>query len=117
MVDKLHIITVGWNNWNDSKECLDSIISCTKDYHLIFVNNGSTDETTQEFQKHFLGKVDYVQSDKNLGFSGGFNLGLNRSHLISDDPDQLICIINNDMVVRPGWLDTYVEAYKNCEES
>lgn len=113
----IHIITVGWNNWIDSKELIDSVYNCTKDFQLIFVNNGSTDNTHSEIQNYLKNdNFHYINLDKNYGFSGGFNRGLEYSHKLNSDQEQEICIINNDIVVRNNWLDNLKEAYINCEK-
>lgn len=108
---KTHIITVGWNNWRDSKELLDSIYSFTDPdtFELFFVNNGSVDETPKELFKY--PKIHRYDSPVNTGFSGGFNRGFDMSENFNSSPDQFICIINNDMIVTPDWLKNLVEGY------
>lgn len=45
----------------------------------------------------------YLQQDKNLGFSGGNNVGIKR---FLDDPEiSHICLLNSDVIVTDHWMD------------
>jgi GT2 family glycosyltransferase len=46
MNPKVTIITLNWNGWQDTIECLESLYEITYDnYHIILVDNASTDES------------------------------------------------------------------------
>ena len=46
-----------------------------------------------------------IASDTNLGFAGGCNEGVRASK------HGLICLLNNDTIPQPGWLDRMREAF------
>lgn len=92
----------------------DYIISCLKalyksNYSLlevIVVDNNSSDNTINLISSTFP-KVKIIKSNKNLGYAGGNNLGVRKSH------GKYIAIINPDTQVTPNWLLPLIEGFKN----
>lgn len=74
---KVAIIIVDYNGFDDTKQCIQSIInSDAEDYKIIVVdnNNGGSQNL-----KNWVDQIDacnYVTEKRNLGFSGGNNLGI-----------------------------------------
>jgi GT2 family glycosyltransferase len=105
---KKTIIILAWNNWQVTKECLESLKKThLSDTKIIVVNNGSTDETENE-----LANYDWLQTinlPENTGYVRGNNEGIKHS-----DPDSDIVLINNDIVFnQKKWLQRLEEsAYK-----
>lgn len=89
-----------------TRQCLESILRCTPQdlYELILVDNGSSDGTT-DFLESFLSsrlprnRWSLMQNGKNLGFSKGCNQG------ILAGQGNHILLLNNDVMVTPGWLE------------
>ena len=72
----------------------------TQNFRLIFVDNGSDEETASYLEKGSKdGKWTVVRSDTNLGVIGGRNLGA--QHIESD----YFMNIDNDQYVRGPWLE------------
>jgi GT2 family glycosyltransferase len=91
------LVIAVWNQLEYTKRCLDSIERCTAaPYELIVVDNGSTDGT-REFLQTVKGRV--ITNEKNLGCAGAWNQGIRASQ------GEVIGILNNDILVTPGWLD------------
>jgi GT2 family glycosyltransferase len=87
-------------NYNGARFLPDLFASLRKltypRYEVILVDNASSDESLSIIANYSWVKL--VKSEKNLGFAGGNNFGLN--HCSGD----LICLLNNDMVVHPEFL-------------
>jgi len=86
----LSIIIVNYNGIRFLADCLNSIrehVSCP--HEVIVVDNASTDRSGELLRKHFP-HVHLIDSEKNLGFSGGNNLGANASN------GDLLLLLNND---------------------
>ena len=96
----ISIIILNYNGKSLLKECLDSILCQTfNDFEIIFVDNGSTDDSIDFVKKQYSDqRIKIIQSDKNLGFAGGNNLGLKSTK------DEFIVLLNNDTVVDKDWL-------------
>lgn len=85
-----------YNQLDYTRRCLESIVRCTdQSYELIIVDNASTDGTL-EFLKDV--KATIITNQCNLGCAKAWNQGVQASH------GDVIGILNNDIVVTPGWL-------------
>jgi GT2 family glycosyltransferase len=115
-------VSIIWLNYNSSKimpivlESLESIISL--DYpsdklELIIVDNGSIDGSFEKI-KEFLEKKNSLKKkiiglSKNLGFTGGNNIGF----MTRDKESKYILLLNNDAVLFQNSLRTLVEYAEN----
>lgn len=86
-----------------TRQCLDRIrrhTGNTVPFEVIVVDNGSTDGTRAFFVDRLSEpRLRYHRNDENLGFARGNNLG---ASLSSED---YLLFLNNDTLVRPGWLE------------
>lgn len=85
-----------WNQCDDTLRCLESLARL--DYpnlHHILVDNGSTDGTAEAVGRRFP-SIHILRNAVNLGFGGGFNVGLRHALEIGAE---YIFIINNDTTV------------------
>lgn len=72
-------------------------------YKILVVDNGSRDGSRRMIRLEFP-EVRIVESQTNLGFAAGCNLG------IRDTRSPYVVLLNNDTEVTSGWLDPLVEA-------
>ena len=100
------IIIPVYNASKYTAECLESLYSVknTTDFEVILIDNGSTDDTPDLIieQSRLKDALYYFSQEKNLGFSGGVNLGIRHSK------GKYIVILNNDTRVSNHWLDRLV---------
>lgn len=98
-------IVVNWNGKNYLGKCLQSLKDQTfTDFELILVDNGSTDGSVEYVEKNFPGFGRILKNEKNLGFSGGNNLGLRVAR------GQYLALLNNDARADCRWLEELVHA-------
>jgi len=108
---KVACIVVNWNGWRDTIECLDALKKCTyPSLSLIVVDNGSTDDSVAQIRAAFPGVVLY-ESERNLGFAGGNNIGIRRGLAEAD----YVWLLNNDTKPAPDALSALV-AKANTDE-
>ncbi len=71
------IIILSYNTKNLLRECLQSVYKhlASFDFEIIVIDNASSDKSAEMVKSEFK-KVQLIQSDKNLGFSKGNNLGV-----------------------------------------
>lgn len=96
---KFAIITLNYNGKEDTLEFLESLNQLsTKNYELktIVVDNASSDGSVAAIHKQFP-DVDILQVGANLGFSGGYNKGLEYAKAWGAD---YFLLINNDCLIR-----------------
>jgi L-malate glycosyltransferase len=103
------IVTPTWNNEDYTIRCFDSIQKNTKDYKIIWVDNGSSLESRDKV-KNFLdkNKVPYelILNKENLGFVKATNQGMKRAVELGT---KYIVLQNNDTEVYAGWLDRFIK--------
>lgn len=95
------IVVLARNQIDYTRRCLESIERCTPEPHeVVVVDNASTDGTAEYLGKWANGRPDrrVITNTENLGFAGGNNLG------IAAAVGEYIALVNNDVVVTPGWL-------------
>ena len=97
------IIVLCHNQLELTRACIDSIRECTPEPHeIIVVDNGSTDGTRAYLEREKRRGIRVVRLGSNLGYGAGNNAGIARSR------GRYIVLLNNDVVVTPGWLGRLV---------
>jgi GT2 family glycosyltransferase len=94
------IIIVNWNGYDDTKECLISLCAVEHAQDVLVVDNGSGDGSGQRLAKEFP-DVSFLVSDRNLGFAGGNNLGI---EYWFDRGCDAVFLLNNDTIVRQPFI-------------
>ncbi len=105
---KIAIVTVNYNGKKDTLEFLESLKKLTiangllrlrseeRQLKIIVVDNASVDGSVADIKKQFP-KVDIIQAGQNLGFSGGYNKGLDYAMVWGAD---YFLVINNDTLIK-----------------
>jgi GT2 family glycosyltransferase/Flp pilus assembly protein TadD len=106
------VIILTYNQLKYTVKCIESIFKYTsKSFEIIIVDNGSSDGTVEYLESEVLGRntavrVKIIKNIENKGFAGGNNQG------IAAAAGDYILLLNNDVVVTPGWLELLI----NCAE-
>lgn len=97
------IIIPLYNQLKYTKICLESIQSSLAAHiEIILVDNASTDGTADYLKT--LPNVKVISNIQNMGFAGGCNQGIRAAS------GEWVVILNNDVIVGPGWLDGMLDA-------
>jgi len=85
------VIIINYNTFQLTCDCISSILKHTKmvSYEIVLVDNASTERNPALFLEKFP-SIKLVKSEKNLGFAGGNNLGI--QHATGDT----ILLLNSD---------------------
>jgi GT2 family glycosyltransferase/glycosyltransferase involved in cell wall biosynthesis len=91
------------NQWALTADCLRSIAEdvAATPYEVVVVDDASSDETGQMLSQ--VTGVNVVRLHRNRGFVGAVNAGLTVAR------GRFIVLLNNDTLVKPGWLDALVD--------
>lgn len=105
---KCDLILLSWNNLEILKQCVDSILRCTRiPARLIIVDNGSTEPGLSDYLPSLKGndtiEVRVILNSVNEGFAKGMNKGIAASSA------PYICLLNNDILVIGGWLEEMIK--------
>ena len=102
-IPEISVIIVSWNAYKFLEECLDSLSrGITRSYEVIVVDNASKDGSEAMVRKKFP-SVQLIQSGSNLGFAKGNNLAFAHAR------GRYVCLINSDVNVFPGCVDTLAQ--------
>jgi GT2 family glycosyltransferase len=98
---KVSIILLNWNSYDVTEDCLLSLRELNyQNVEVVLVDNGSTDGSVEEISRNFP-ELRLIKNDKNLGFTGGNNVGIRD---VLDRGTDYILLLNNDTVVAPDFL-------------
>ena len=101
----ISIITVNYNALDVTCELIESIRQNSYlNVETIVVDNASDEHPGAYFQKYYP-EVKFIQSEKNLGFAGGNNLG------IQESTGDFLFFLNNDAELTDGALETLLEVF------
>ncbi len=97
------VVILNYNGIDYTINCLDSIKkSIYRDYEIIVVDNGSTDNSVEALRKR--ADIRLVVNNTNLGFAEGNNVGVRAAS------GRFVCLLNNDTLVDRLWLKELVSA-------
>lgn len=113
MGKKVSIVIVNWNGKDDTVVALDSIKKMDKQAHtvsVIVVDNGSTNDSVKVIGKaHPWAKL--LETGKNLGFTGGNNVGMKAAMESGSD---YVWLLNNDIIAEGNAL-SIMDAFATSE--
>lgn len=109
------VLIVNFNGKSLLDECLSSVLKQTySSYDVVLVENGSSDGSAEYVAEKYP-SVHLVRCEKNFGFSGGNNRGIEyiRSHLTCD----FVLLLNNDTRVDSRWIEELVTCAQRHEDA
>lgn len=94
-----------YNVWEYTSKCINSIIETKTPFdEFVIINNASNDGTTERLRDWQVkdGRFKIINNNINRGVGPAWNQGIKNSS------GEYICIINNDLIFREGWLEEMV---------
>ncbi len=111
---KVVTIILNWNGLEDTVECLASLSKLDYPNHeVIVVDNGSKDGSVAAIRNAFPDVI-LIENAKNLGFTGGNNVGIRRG---MERGAEYLWLLNNDTVIDTGALRALVRTGERSPES
>lgn len=108
VVMKLSLIILIFNGTPYLPELIVSLKNTkwpTQEFEIIFVDNASSDNSVEIVRNCSLTNVHIICNSKNLGFTGGNNIGMRKA---LESKSDYIVLLNQDTVVDPEWLKELV---------
>jgi GT2 family glycosyltransferase len=106
---KFGVLVLNWNNYEDTKKTLESILSIEDDdrfdKEIYLIDNGSKDNSAERLKKEFSHLVNFYNTMQNKGYTGGNNFGIVKA---LESRCHYILILNNDLEINnfPLMLDS-----------
>jgi len=89
-------VVLTYNHYEDTRECLNSLIQVEYPNHwILVVDNGSDDDTPENIRKEFP-QVLLIENEKNLGVPAGYNIGIQYCLMRGAN---YIFVVNNDVIL------------------
>jgi GT2 family glycosyltransferase len=101
---KTAIILLNFNSYQDTFECVESILKTNESsYQIFIVDNASRDDSYSKLKTDFSDnkEVSFLASKENLGFSGGCNVGIKEA---LHQGFEYVLLLNNDTIVTNSFL-------------
>jgi hypothetical protein len=110
---KVIVLILSYNGIDLLTEAIDSYSKNNyENFRIIVIDNGSTDGTKEWVRKNFP-EVTVLRTEINLGYSGGFNLGLR--YAFYDCNADHVLITNNDVKADQNVIKSLVETAEKDE--
>lgn len=107
-VTTVSVVLLSALRWNLTERCLESIFANTpaQELEIVVVDMGGSADAAEGLAAHAArdGRLRLVMNDDNVGTSRGRNQGL------AACSGEFVVFLDNDAVVRPGWLDALLAA-------
>ncbi len=99
---KVAVVILNWNGKGFLEKFLPSLFNSLPSYaELIVADNASTDGSKEAVHNE---KIQWIQLDKNYGFTGGYNRAFEKL-----DGYRYYVLINSDIEITEGWLETLTD--------
>lgn len=107
MQTKVVVLILSYNGKNLLDECINSyLINSYPYFEIILIDNGSTDNTKDWVENNYP-QVFVLRTEKNLGYSGGFNYGMD--YAFKQKNADYVLITNNDVKADSNVISKLVE--------
>ncbi len=106
MKQELAIVILNYNTAHLLPTYLPSVVECSDGSEVIFVDNGSTDNSVAYVREHFP-QIRIIEFEENYGFTGGYNRALKMVEA------EYYCLLNSDVKVCDNWTKRPLEILKN----
>ena len=108
---KVFVSIINFNGKKDTLKCLQSVNELNKkgfDLSVVVLDNGSKEPFETDRKYNFDLKI--IRSDRNLGFSGGQNLGI--KYALGKEAD-FVLILNNDVTLDKDLIKNLLSSFDN----
>ncbi len=104
----VHVLVINWNGMEHLEACFDTLLAdAYPNARFVLIDNASEDDSVAFVRGRYGAdpRVEFLECERNLGWSGGNNAGIRRALEHGAD---YVFLINNDTAVEPGFLEKTV---------
>jgi GT2 family glycosyltransferase len=111
---KIIICVLNWNGKKDTLECLSSLEKISYPHkEIVIIDNASSDDSCEAIRNAYP-QIPLIINSTNLGYAAGNNVGIEWALKHQAD---VICLLNNDTIVKENFLDEYLKASENIPQA
>ena len=105
---KVVVVVLHFNDFSHTARCVESLKQLDyRNFQIVVVNNSGEEEHGKQLARCFAGDITCLTMDRNMGFSGGCNAGID--YALAHGADY-IWLLNNDAICLPDSLQPLVSA-------
>jgi len=104
------VVILNWNGVKLLEQFLPSVVSYSNEATIYVIDNASTDNSIQFLHDNYP-QIKIVKLDKNYGYAGGYNRGLQQI-----DAD-VYALVNSDLEVTKDWLKPVTAEFNTHQET
>ena len=97
------VVIPNWNGKSQLEKCLGALRKVS-DIKIVVVDNNSSDGSVEFIKKNF-SNILVIENEKNLGFAGGVNRGIEKALSYNA---KYVALLNNDVVISDGWVQSLI---------
>ena len=109
---KVEILIASYNNACYLRQCINSVLTQTyQNFFITFLDDCSTDETSQIIKEFPQDKIHYFRNDVNMG------RGLSRTKLLKMASEEFCCWMDTDDYMMPAKIEkqvSYIQSTPSC---
>lgn len=106
-------VVLNWNQPDMTSDCLASLNNQDyKNFRVIVVDNGSSDESVERLRSHFPW-AHILSLPENIGYSRANNIGI--EHALGHNPDYIF-LLNNDTILDTAMLDRLIKVAEETSD-
>ncbi|WP_394907136.1 glycosyltransferase family 2 protein [uncultured Mesonia sp.] len=105
---KVAVAVLNWNGRDLLKRFIPDLIKYSPEATIYVIDNASTDDSVTLLKTVFP-SVKCIQLSSNLGYAGGYNLGLKQIN------EEILVLLNSDVAVTPNWLLAFLRRFYEDE--
>lgn len=108
---KVAVVTVNYNSEKETHDLLASLAKITKKTFELFtvVIDNASKEPFQTLSVEKKQNILFFQTEKNLGFTGGYNFGIQKA---LDNGADFVVILNNDTLVDKDFIEVFLKTFE-----
>ncbi len=113
MQTKIFTVVPTWNNYLDTKECIESLLKSSVNLAgIVIVDNASKDGSAERLKQDFKNQtsVHFNGNAENYGFAKGVNVGI---RFALEKGAEYVLLLNNDAVINVDCIEKLYEALIN----
>lgn len=114
-MNKICTIILNYNCYEKTKKCLDSLLGSSIKTDIIFIDNGSADNSSQRLKEEYSKKlpIEFIFTKENLGYPRGVNIGIKKA---MSKGYEFVFLLNNDAYILPDTIEKLIEAFEVNEK-
>ena len=109
----VYSIVLNYNNYSDTIETIESVLSLEYDANSVILVENSSDKTIIQKIRTQFPDLTIIENKKNLGYAGGNNIGIQKAMESGAD---YIFLLNNDVILEKDVLNKCVSAMEESPD-